>query len=214
MPSSCERELSRTVLRGAERATARAYSVRHSHTMRHLCIIVLAVISSFGCRHASDDAATTQRQIVGDGLKPIPPIADADPSIRHPFSVQVPTALLIRRTEDELAVGFAPLRSTNLTVGSKMVTGTEWEMHIYRDGAPVQLQRHPVRSVGTGLRFEPWETTFTTKQDGLPQAGEEYVVELRLTMFETDLPAQHMWSPQSGKHYRIMWTQTFRETVR
>ena len=182
--------------------------------MRHLCIIVLAAVSSFGCHHASDDAVTSQRQVVGDGLDPIPPIADADPSIRHRVSVQVPTSLLIRRTHDELAVGFAPLRSTNLTVGSNMVTGTKWEMHIYRDGAPVQFQRHPVSSLGGGLRFEPWETTFTTKQDGLPQAGQEYIVELRLTMFETDLPAQHLWSPRSGKRYSVLFTQTFKETVR
>ena len=198
-----------------ESGVAQFLVVRRRRTsMRHLCIIMLAAVGSFGCRHTPHIAGTSQRQVVADGLNPIPPIADADPLVRHLVSVQVPTALLIRRTHEELVVGFAPLRSTNLTVGSKMVTGTECEMHIYNDGVPVQTQRHPFSSLGTGLRFEPWETKFTAKQDGLPQAEAEYVVEWRLTMFETDLPAQHLWSPRSGKHYSVLFSQTFKETVR
>jgi len=41
--------------------------------------------------------------------------------------------------------------------------------------------------------------------DKIPRPGEKYLVEIYFEIFETDIPAQHMWSPQSGK-YKVLWT--------
>jgi len=40
------------------------------------------------------------------------------------------------------------------------------------------------------------------------------VLEVKTTMFETDEPAQHMWSPQSGKKYRVLCEKTFKLVVK
>ena len=40
--------------------------------------------------------------------------------------------------------------------------------------------------------------TLTSVQDGIPAAGMRYIVEHDIILFETDVPAQHMWSPRVG----------------
>jgi hypothetical protein len=43
--------------------------------------------------------------------------------------------------------------------------------------------------------------------DGIPAGGKRYVIEHELILFETDVPAQHMWSPGSGKNYKVLWEE-------
>jgi len=125
----------------------------------------------------------------------------------------------IQRTEDSLAIRFASFQSTNLSVGSNMVTGIQCENKIYRsDELPPSGGLGVQGGLEGGLDMEShldsYNYVFTRSRDKMPQPGEQYVVEYRLTIFETDIPAQHMWSPQSGKQYRVLWTKTFRETVK
>jgi hypothetical protein len=47
---------------------------------------------------------------------------------------------------------------------------------------------------------------------GIPAPGKRYVVEEDVSIFETDVPAQHMWSPESGR-YRVIWAEKLK-TVR
>jgi hypothetical protein len=42
---------------------------------------------------------------------------------------------------------------------------------------------------------------------------QKYVVEMDLTVFETDIPPQHMWHPQGSKNYKVLWQRTLRQTV-
>jgi hypothetical protein len=140
----------------------------------------------------------------------VPPIADADPSIRHPVAVKVPTAMDIMRRGDTLTVVFAKLQTTNLTVGKNMVTGTTREESISVGGV----------SQGRGMSLQgdfackPSTNIMTLGKEGLPPPGQEFIFEHRITLFETDVPTQHMWSPQSGKHYKVLWTRIFRETIK
>ena len=39
------------------------------------------------------------------------------------------------------------------------------------------------------------------------QPGDKYTVELHLTLFETDIPTQHMWAPDTGR-YKVLWSKT------
>ena len=48
--------------------------------------------------------------------------------------------------------------------------------------------------------------------DGIPRPGERYIVEVRFLLFETDIPAQHRWSPASGT-YEVLWKRTLRHEV-
>ena len=177
--------------------------------MRHLIIIVFSLAACTGCR-SDAPRATAIADSSSDPFPIIPPIADADPSVRHPVPVRLPTAMLVARHGDSLTVSFPTLEKTNLMVGHKMVTGIMLEDTVYRDGAAQPRGG----SLGDGLEFESSTNVLTLGRAGIPKPGQEFTLEHRVTMFETDLPAQHMWSPQSGKHYRVLWVRTFRETVR
>ncbi len=176
--------------------------------MRHACIIMFAAVF-VGCQCGD----RTSRAAVSPGadLFPIiPPVAEADPSIRHPVSVRVPTIMQVVRHGDSLTVAFSSFQTTNLTVGQKMVTGIIDEQSILRDG----VAQPRGMSLQGGLAFASSTNVLTLGRDGIPNPGQEFTLEPRVTIFETDLPAQHMWSPQSGKHYRVLWTRTFKEKVR
>lgn len=66
----------------------------------------------------------------------LPPITNANPSIRLPLLVHVPTRLKIERTNDMLSVMIdgSSLETTNLMVGTNMVTGMEGEIYFYAEG--------------------------------------------------------------------------------
>jgi len=194
-----------TVLLGSRRSPG----VRRLRaSMRYLCIILLSAVCA-GCRSSAPKAP----EVAESHFAPfsiVPPVADADPSIRHPVAVQVPTVMQVVRQGNSLTVSFPKLQTTNLMVGYKMVTGLMREDSIYRNG----VAQPRGMSLQGGFGFDPGTNVLTLGRDGIPEAGQEFTIEHRVTMFETDLPAQHMWSPQSGKHYRVLWTQTFRETIR
>jgi hypothetical protein len=100
--------------------------------------------------------------------------------------------------------------TTNLMVGHKMVTGIMRVDSVSSKGITHQRGM----SLQGGLAFESDTNVLTFGKDGIPQPGQNFTLEHQVTIFETDLPAQHMWSPQSGKHYRVLWTRTFREAVK
>jgi len=72
----------------------------------------------------------------------------------------------------------------------------------------------PMNFLHGGLVFEPGDIVLTLGRDGVPEPGQEFILEQQVTMFETDIPTQHMWSPKVGKYYRVLWTQTFRQTIK
>jgi len=149
------------------------------------------------------------------GFPVVPPIADADPSVRHPLSIQIPTELRVQRTEDSVTITFASFETTNLTVGAHMATGFNCETTIYRKGDPAAWRGNGFEGgLDSVARLDTYNYVFTRSRDGIPQHGEEYVVEYRLTIFETDLPSQHMWSPQSGKCYKALWTQNLKQEIK
>ncbi len=123
----------------------------------------------------------------------------------------VPTKLAVERTTDRLSItidrdSFEP---TEIMVGSRMLTGVRRELYVYRVG-----ESRPAGSrLGLGgADFNIGTDFVNAKLNGMPVPGEKYVVEMDLAIFETDIPAQHFWSPESGK-YRILWTRTLRQTV-
>ena len=121
----------------------------------------------------------------------------------------VPTALEVLRTADVLEVSNDDnaMKPIKMQVGSKMVLGTSFELYIYpADGVrPAKPQMSGLGLGGTAL-FHP-------KRNGIPQPGKPCIVEMDVTLFETDIPPQHFWSPQSGK-YKVLWQTTLRQTVK
>ncbi len=118
--------------------------------------------------------------------------------------------MAVVRNGGSLKVSFPALATTNLMVGQKMVTGMMREDTFYQNAIA-----HPAGTSlqGGGLEFDSTTNAFTLKPELVPEPGQEFIFEHRVTFFETDIPTQHMWSPQSGKHYRVLWTQTFKHMV-
>ena len=142
----------------------------------------------------------------------IPPITNANPSIRHPIFIRVPTKLKIETASDTLSetIDTNSFESTNLMVGTNMVTGVEGKIYVYPKG-----ESRPANggdSLSSGLDFNLGVRYWHTKQDGIPLPGKKYVVEIDLAIFETDIPPQHDWEP-NGKNYKVLWRRTLKQTV-
>lgn len=142
------------------------------------------------------------------GFPDILPIANADTSDRHPITVSVPTKLQIAKDGDVLTLAPGDFQETKLTVGKNMATGILIEKKT-RQGTEV-------RSLGMTMVADPnWKPSAksnTLVLAALPRG--EFFIEYTVTLFETDIPAQHIWAPQSGKGYKILWTHTFKELLK
>ena len=143
-----------------------------------------------------------------------PPIADADPTVRHPVSIRVPTRLKIVRTADAISaeVDTNSFEPETITVGTNMATGVETEIEIYPSGQPPKDKSGSGMMGGGTTELPPVSGSWHTAKDGIPVPGKKYDVEVNLKIFETDIPPQHMWGPQSEK-YKILWQRTLKQTV-
>jgi len=47
-------------------------------------------------------------------------------------------------------------------------------------------------------------------QDGIPAPRKLYIIERDITLFETDIPPQHMWNPEGSRRYRVLWEKTLK----
>jgi hypothetical protein len=99
----------------------------------------------------------------------------------------------------------------------------EDELRVYVRGDPRPLQ---ARSVSEGSISEkesaiPFSNANILKstevlsrvQDGIPAPGTRYVIEHDISLFEADIPPQHMWSPESSRNFRVLWERKL-NTVR
>jgi hypothetical protein len=176
-----------------------------------LCLaLVLGGVSIVG----STAAQSSSKSDPWHGFPILPPIPNANPSIRHPILVLVPTKLKTEQTTESLSVGFDTnsLESTNLTVGANMLAGFQYEQYVYPAGEkrPAEGGLGLIGHVGGNYSDV---TYWNTKRDGIPLPGKEYVVEMDLAVFETDIPPQHEWQPQGSKNYKILWKRTLKQTV-
>src|SRR5260370_31494212 len=154
--------------------------------MKNRCLLILLACASCGCEYDGNRWTSGRSQVLA-----IPRIDDADPATRHSVTVRVPTRLQVERTAESLSVGFGGLQATNLTVGAKMSTGIECVGHIYRDGRLLPLDGFSLRA---GLDFEPYAYIFTRRRNEVPITAEQYLLEFRGPLFETDVPSQQFCS--------------------
>jgi hypothetical protein len=159
-------------------------------------LLVWAAAGVLGAGCASQQAPPEAPPI---GFPVLPPIVGADPSIRERRTVQVPTQLIVKRegTRAEVALDPGSLRFVEIDVGRKMVVGT--------------------RTTTTLLPEE--ENGSCCLTDGAPTGGGSFEVgagsaevQVRVEVFETDIPAQHRWQPTEGK-YRILGEWRLRASV-
>jgi hypothetical protein len=139
---------------------------------------------------------------------PSPP-SSSEPTSAHEISVRVPGALRIARSLEALTVDFDPAAraSVVLAVDAGMVLGTEVHTVVYPiGGAP---PANGAELLSSGVAFDD---TLVTRNaaDGIPAPGKRYAAQADVTVFETDVPPGHMWTPRSGK-YKVLWTRTLHQ---
>lgn len=151
-------------------------------------------------------ASCSQREAM-IGFPMIGPVDDADPAVRESRSIELPTRLVVKREEERLSytVDADSLEAVRVSVGRKMVTGLMYELTIRRNDGSVAVSGRRGMTTSSNIG----EGIINRSQDGIPVDGESYVVELRFDVFETDIPAQHRWSPRSGK-FRVVMTRTLK----
>jgi hypothetical protein len=174
-----------------------------------LCLALVLSGGLFGCSAVAESLMNSNQW---PGFPILPPITNANPSIRLPLLVHVPTRLKIERTNDTLSVTIdrSSVEATNLLVGSNMVTGVESKMYVYAEGET--RPTNGALGLTGGLDFNLGISYWHTKTDGIPVAGKKYVVEMELAAFETDIPPQHFWEPH-GKNYKVLWRRTLKQIV-
>ena len=96
-------------------------------------------------------------------------------------------------------------------VGHNMVLGTTTKLFIYPEGTKrPDAPRWERLSGGTPRKVSDHTSFIQAEPFGYLKRGQPYVVELEVTIFETDIPPQHLWGPQGAK-YKVLWETTLRQ---
>jgi hypothetical protein len=146
------------------------------------------------------------------GFPILPPVPTADPTVRSEKEFRVPSRLRVCRSGRQVGVEAVPgaLETVKVTVGKDMVTGLRYEASVYRDGKLVLSGPGGMQS-GPGANPQVAATVGEVGSKDF-QPGDKYQVKLRLTLFETDIPPQHLWSPETGR-YKVLWSRTLTREV-
>jgi hypothetical protein len=148
------------------------------------------------------------------------PIQNANPAVTTPVSIKVATQLKVTGEGKSLVVDVDThhaLETVKIAVGANMITGLQTEFFVYPAG-----QARPEQMAGFTLEgatdFDQLGNDLgvglSQTADGKPTVkGTKYVVEIVMVIFETDNPPQHMWDPQGGKFYKVLWTRTLKTVV-
>jgi len=151
---------------------------------------VLVLALSFACRSNASSPAV-------------------DATAPHEVTVRVPGALRLARSLDTLSVEIDPSAGAETTVRADpgMVLGVESETRVFGRGHPGGSGRHGYAS---GAAFDVGRSIWSSRDDGLPQVDEKYEAEMKLTLFETDVPPGHEWDPHAGQ-FKVLLTRTLRQ---
>lgn len=133
----------------------------------------------------------------------IGPIEDANPEQRQIRTLTIPTALIVEPKETATHIGFDEhsVCTLNLEVGYKMVVGCEWTLSYFRGAERVVLRRSNGGSLGA-LNGNARHVVQGLQEIADTQGSLQLIAEF--SVFETDIPPQHMWMPKKGK-YRVLW---------
>lgn len=126
-------------------------------------------------------------------LPEIAPTADADPSRRHALEINVPTGFRAAWHGDVLEYKFTELKKTNVTVGYKMSTGIESGASLDCEDSDISLFSNETNAL---IFSNKTNTFFLNPKDEPSMAAKRCFLVYHVTVFETDVPVQHRWTPQ------------------
>jgi hypothetical protein len=157
---------------------------------------VLAVCALLACRSSAPESSH--------------PADASDHSEAPAVTVRVPGALRVARALDTLTVEIDPSAGaeTTVRVDPAMSLGVESETRVYASGNAAVLGER--QGYTSGATFDVGQSIWSTRTDGLPRPDKKYVAEMKLVLFETDVPPGHMWDPHAG-HFKTLLTRTLRQ---
>lgn len=92
-----------------------------------------------------------------------------------------------------------------LKVAPNLVHGYSFNIFIEADGKKTLLS--------SGLSGDINWGTYVLNSETLEKAGKNAFIVIEYVLFETEIPAGHMWKPAAGKKYRILWQNALRKSV-
>jgi hypothetical protein len=177
-------------------------------------VFPLAPDSSVPTLSQGSDTEGQPMNKVRDLFPILPPVPTADPAVRSEKKLRVPNQLRVRRLGRHVGVEAVPgaLKTVKISVGKDMVTGLRYETSVYHDGKLVLSGPGGIQSSADAIYTQVGATVGELGSKDF-QPGEEYQVKLLLTLFETDIPPQHHWAPETGR-YKPLWSTTLTLAVR
>ena len=131
-----------------------------------------------------------------------PPVADADPTIRHEEIIRVPTRLVFPRSHPRwptVSYDTTSVQAVVLNVGYRMSLGVRSRLFYYDGLEAVELGRG-LKGIGC---LSCGGLVLHGVAEVMDRQGSAQVIE-ELVVFETDIPGQHLWQPERGK-YQELW---------
>jgi hypothetical protein len=134
------------------------------------------------------------------------------PPISSGKILEVPTGLSVERTADSLSVTLDPKgrESVAIALDTGLVAGVKHTLSVHPEGTSPGPGGY---GLSGGLDFNVGTRIYHTSHEGIPVPGTRYVVEMEVFVFETDVPPQHHWSPESSPRYRVVWSRKLTQIV-
>jgi len=135
------------------------------------------------------------------GFPAYPPIRDADPRLREKRLVRVPTRVIVEAAPERIGVSVdqRSLAEVEISVGRKMVVGFKHSIFVISEKGKKCISGGFGTTASIGTIYIPRQA------DGAARPGEK--LEVVFALFETDIPVQHEWMPESGK-YKELWSRS------
>lgn len=149
--------------------------------------------------------------------------ARSEVPVRHSVQLPMPTRLKLRRTQSQISDSFdlPSVRNMKIIVDEDMFIGLRDEVRAYRRGSPrpespgrVSYASLDERSASSEAGFLKSTNLWNGVQDNMPLPGEQYTIEHHLSIFETDVPPQHMWSGAIAGRFRVLWDRKLKADSR
>ena len=126
--------------------------------------------------------------------------------MRHNLKIQVPTRLKIVVNKGnllEMSPDPTSMEPAEITVGLNMLLGVKNEYR-WRFAGDSRFQETNTAYSGGGTADSVDFSVGRSQQKYV--AGAKVVIELVVSVFETDIPPGFLWSPQSGQ-YKVLWSK-------
>jgi hypothetical protein len=139
---------------------------------------------------------------------PISLFAGPDPPDRRKVLTTVPTSLRATMRRDEKGtfdVVNSGTKRIKLSIRSGFYTGINTVVVVRRGGEIV----HSIGGIQSPADLSRFHDVVGSSI--LTDADADHIY-YTISIFETDIPPQHLWSPEWSRAYKVLWSRTFRTT--